>query len=308
MSSPKSLPAMLLALVLSLAAATTDGQGASSQEHALDQIADFASRLCGSVPLRGHSSQTELSGSATLELQKLLRSLASAGVEGAAKYQSSQWSGPLQKDLARAMEDTNRCRLEVLKELKDRLLPEASATTLAPFLELGWVVAELVWMDEHPPSAATSAEWKGRRSSSTQKAVALADEAGVKVAISGVQFRTFPGLAYETNQQSQDIRAAIKRQRGEKAAAAYQLGVLLSSFHWSGISKELNRFILFNDEPGRSSIEGYVVQINSQAETLGLSTQLTEKLATEDNALKDQNWQIPSLALKVRDQMARALQ
>jgi hypothetical protein len=89
---------------------------------ALDILSDFANRICLTVPQTGTSGNVELTGKAKAELNELLKKIANLGVEGAAKYQASEWKGVLQQELAEQLNKSRDCQLEVVRELKDRLL------------------------------------------------------------------------------------------------------------------------------------------------------------------------------------------
>lgn len=97
-------------------------QPSGETQKALDMISDFADRLCKTVPIEGSDGRLELSGKAKAELNELLKKIANIGIEGAAKYQQGQYKGLLQKDLTGALEINTNCRLQVLKELKEKLL------------------------------------------------------------------------------------------------------------------------------------------------------------------------------------------
>lgn len=102
------------------------------QEKALNIIADFADRMCKDIPLRGKGNNLELTGSAKAELKGLISKIAKLGVEGAVKYQDTEYEGLLQKDLVRALEDSTDCRLQVWKDLKGSLLGPIKVTFPAP--------------------------------------------------------------------------------------------------------------------------------------------------------------------------------
>jgi hypothetical protein len=57
--------------------------------------------------------------------------MAALGIQGAAKYQASQYKGLLQKDLAAAMRDSSECKLKVANSLMAKLL-SASITPRLP--------------------------------------------------------------------------------------------------------------------------------------------------------------------------------
>lgn len=96
-----------------------------NQQKALNTISNFAEKLCKYPPLAGNESKYELSGEAKAELSKVLKKVADLGVKGAAKYQASDYEGLLQKDLANVVKDSSNCKMEVWRDLKDRLIPPA---------------------------------------------------------------------------------------------------------------------------------------------------------------------------------------
>jgi hypothetical protein len=105
-----------------------------AQQKGLNVILDFADRLCTTIPLTGGANNLELSGQAKAELSALLKKIANLGLEGAAKYQTSEWQGVLQQDLAGQLNSSRNCKVEVFKDLKDRLLasvpPPPSSITI----------------------------------------------------------------------------------------------------------------------------------------------------------------------------------
>lgn len=96
-----------------------------TEKEILKMIGDFAERICPKVPLEGSSSTIELSGSAKAELAGLLKKLSALGIQGAAKYQESQFQGLVQKDLLAAMRDSTDCKLKVSYSLMGKLLGAA---------------------------------------------------------------------------------------------------------------------------------------------------------------------------------------
>src|SRR2546427_72471 len=95
-------------------------------ERILKLIGDFAERICPRVPLQGSTSTFELSGQAKAELSGLLKKISELGLQGAAKYQQSQFEGVLQKDLLAATRDTTDCRLKVINVISTKLLAAAT--------------------------------------------------------------------------------------------------------------------------------------------------------------------------------------
>ncbi|WP_455387739.1 hypothetical protein [Petrachloros mirabilis] len=117
------LIALVAACSFSLAANSVAAQSSlAEQERALNMIADFADRLCKDIPLEGEGDNVELSGKAKVELSGIIKKIADLGVEGAAKYQKTEYKGLLQKDLVRALQDSTNCRLQVWNDLKEKIL------------------------------------------------------------------------------------------------------------------------------------------------------------------------------------------
>jgi hypothetical protein len=109
-----------------------------SPQDALKQIGITANDLCGSVPLTHTDNGVELTGKAKAELSGLLKWISSAGLNGEGTYSNKSTTGVLDKDLATALEHSENCKLDVLKELVPRLLPaipgrpNEDAVTAAP--------------------------------------------------------------------------------------------------------------------------------------------------------------------------------
>lgn len=115
---------LILNLIVSPVSATDETL--ESQEKALDIINKFADRLCTSVPTAGNTQNVELSGDAKADLNGVLKTLADLRVQGAFKYQESEYEGVLQNDLARLLRDRATCKQKVFEELQDKLIPAAS--------------------------------------------------------------------------------------------------------------------------------------------------------------------------------------
>jgi hypothetical protein len=98
------------------------------EKEILQTIADHAERICGTVPLEGSSGNVELSGSAKMELDGLLKKMTAMGIQGTATYQGSQYQGLLQKDLLTAMRDKTNCKMSVNNVLMGKLLAAAVAS------------------------------------------------------------------------------------------------------------------------------------------------------------------------------------
>jgi hypothetical protein len=52
----------------------------------------------------------------------LLKKLANLGIEGRAKYQTSDWQGVLQQGLGWQLNNRRPCKVEVFKDLKGKVL------------------------------------------------------------------------------------------------------------------------------------------------------------------------------------------
>jgi hypothetical protein len=98
-----------------------------AQQKGLDVILEFADRLCTTIPLTGGANTLELSGKAKAELSALLKKIANLGIEGAAKYQTLDWQGVLQHELAEQLNNSRHCKVEVFRALKDKLLASVSS-------------------------------------------------------------------------------------------------------------------------------------------------------------------------------------
>lgn len=116
----------LFCLALFLASHSATAADLPRVRQALDTISEFADDFCRTPALEGGRKEVELSGSAKAELNALLKKVADLGVEGVARYQTDEYRGLLQKDLANVVRDASNCRLEVWRDLKDKLVPTPS--------------------------------------------------------------------------------------------------------------------------------------------------------------------------------------
>ncbi|SAK48507.1 hypothetical protein AWB79_01297 [Caballeronia hypogeia] len=94
-------------------------------QKSLDLIRDFASSLCGSVETKGKAEAWDTSAEAKASLNGVVKKLADLGATAATKYTHSSYEGLLQTDIGKIIEKQGDCRLEVFRELKDKLLPGA---------------------------------------------------------------------------------------------------------------------------------------------------------------------------------------
>ena len=117
--------ALPLCAVAPCFAQSTQGDDAKrvAQAQALEIIANFAGRLCAAPESKGADQTLELSGTAKADLTNVLKKVADLGIEGAVQFNLAEYQGVLQRDLPKLLEDASKCRLEVWRDLKDRLLP-----------------------------------------------------------------------------------------------------------------------------------------------------------------------------------------
>ncbi|WP_095158787.1 hypothetical protein [Pseudomonas sp. Irchel 3E13] len=94
----------------------------------LDAIANFAERICSTPEAKGNSQTTELSGAAKAELKGLVKKVVDLGIDGAAKYESKEYEGVLQQDLAPLISKSTTCKESISQKLIDKLVTDASIT------------------------------------------------------------------------------------------------------------------------------------------------------------------------------------
>lgn len=95
---------------------------------ALEVIANFADRLCQTVPLDTSSDRIQLTVTAKAELDVLLKRLVALGISGTGKYDSESTKNVLQKDLATVLNESRQCRLQIWNDLKGKfnIYPEGN--------------------------------------------------------------------------------------------------------------------------------------------------------------------------------------
>lgn len=94
----------------------------SLQAETLELILKTAERICVTVDTEGRGSLLEYSGEARAELAKVIKYLADIGVEGAAKYQESDYQGPLREDLVEAIKASQDCKRDIFLRLEEKLI------------------------------------------------------------------------------------------------------------------------------------------------------------------------------------------
>ena len=108
---------LVVALVLPVHA-----QGQDSNEQILNMITLTADRICTVVTDKGTSTSSEVSGNIDAQLKGLAAKLAGVGVNGTASLNNESFQGPLREDLARYVQDNNKCKLEVFNRLQEKLI------------------------------------------------------------------------------------------------------------------------------------------------------------------------------------------
>lgn len=94
------------------------------QQRVLNMIAELADRLCKDIPLQGSGENLELSEGAKAELNQLISDIIDLKIKEASKLQSNEYKGILQKDLVAALKNSTDCKLQVFKDLSEKLLGE----------------------------------------------------------------------------------------------------------------------------------------------------------------------------------------
>lgn len=120
---------IVAALALVIGSPSSYGQSNATltlQRTALKDITDAAERICNSIPLSGTSQSAELSGQAKAEVNGVIKRFADLGIQGAGKYQASEFSNVLQRDLAQAIQQNANCKQTVFSVLVDRMIPAQS--------------------------------------------------------------------------------------------------------------------------------------------------------------------------------------
>jgi hypothetical protein len=112
------------------------------EKAALQVIQEFSDHLCNNISLEGSAGNFQLSGKAKAELTGVIKQVTDIGIEGAGKYENTEWRNVLQQDLAKVLEDSRNCRLEVFRALVDRLLPDSAVSANRP---------ALIPIPAHPP-------------------------------------------------------------------------------------------------------------------------------------------------------------
>ena len=96
------------------------------QVHALQLIGDTADRICTTAKTSGGASSSTSKAQVDLALTGLSRALANLGISGSTEYATSNYDGPLEKDVLAASVESDSCKKHVFDALVTRLLPVAT--------------------------------------------------------------------------------------------------------------------------------------------------------------------------------------
>ncbi len=103
------------------------------QAKALQIIADYAARMCDTVPIEGNGENVELNGTAKAELSALIKKVVDLGGQASVSYLRNEYKNVLQKDLADSLKDSRDCKRDINRQLMQRLLPiEPAVPPTAP--------------------------------------------------------------------------------------------------------------------------------------------------------------------------------
>lgn len=114
----------------------------ANQTAALEVIKKAASNICYTVSQEGSRSNIQLSGEARAELNSAISKVIYLGIKGAGQYESEQYNGVLQEELAATLKSSIDCKLDMFNKLVNKMLgwrPPASQSTIN---QIGDFIAE----------------------------------------------------------------------------------------------------------------------------------------------------------------------
>jgi hypothetical protein len=114
--------AATLSCSLVLLQGTSSADNLDIQIKALSAIKEAAVDICSTIELEGRSNKAELSGDVKAKLTGVFTKVADLGLEGAGKFESSQYRNVVHQDLAKALQQNADCRLSVLKLLQEKMI------------------------------------------------------------------------------------------------------------------------------------------------------------------------------------------
>jgi hypothetical protein len=101
-----------------------------NSKNTLNVISEFANKICSDPAYTGSITSESAGAKAKGELLSLIKKLIDAKVEIGADYKRQAYIGLLQKDLLEATKNATACRLTIVKDLSDRLLPKKAGTAV----------------------------------------------------------------------------------------------------------------------------------------------------------------------------------
>jgi hypothetical protein len=138
----------------------------ANQTAALEVIKNAANEICYTVPQEGSRSNILLSGEARAELDSAISKVVNLGIKGAGQYESEQYKGVLQEELAATLRSSIDCKLDVFNKLVNKMLgwrPPASQSTInqiGDFITEGEQISETFLKTNNTPLLITQyAQW-----------------------------------------------------------------------------------------------------------------------------------------------------
>jgi len=133
----------LVGLLLAVCAGVASAIDAASLREAQDNVIAFAGQLCANVSDSSETNILEVDGSVNVKLEGLLKHLASLGIEGSAKYSTTETRGVLQGDLQKALRDRNDCYLGVFDLFARQVLPTLESDPKAALMSGRWKTPDM---------------------------------------------------------------------------------------------------------------------------------------------------------------------
>jgi hypothetical protein len=119
------------------------------QTKALQVMSNAAERICNSISTSGNTRSAELSGNAKAALTGVIKNIAELGMDGAGKYQTTEYNNVLQQDLANAIRTNADCKKAVFDTLVDRMLPKQSGLNSPPAVAVHPTDRKLVFQNSY---------------------------------------------------------------------------------------------------------------------------------------------------------------
>lgn len=113
---------ILLTIALLAFAPMSSATDLSSQSEALSLILQFSEKFCKDPSMSGSTESNSLTIEGKAELNGLIKKIANLGIGAAGKYENDNYQGLLQKDLIKALENSQNCKMVVWNDLNDKLI------------------------------------------------------------------------------------------------------------------------------------------------------------------------------------------